>query len=132
LIQEKEREKGEIFYIIKWVELNINGKFEGEIKYANLKMFLSGFSERAKGFGIALHGFILLLPECDYLFHTRNHHHFTSELWGNSAKEKMTRESFLMSNISWKLFYFLGPSQTASLSNVKRHYLNDNMQMACV
>lgn len=83
LIQERKEKN---FYAIKWMELNINGKFEGEIKYANLKMLL----RVRKRFHIALHGFILLLPKCDYLFHIWNHHRFAAN-WGNSAERKKWR-----------------------------------------
>lgn len=113
----KKREKGEIFLYHQMNGAEYKWKVWRRNQICKFENVSFGFFRGAKGFGIALHGFILLLPKCDYLFHTWNHHRFTSELGEFGVRrEKMTRESFLMSNISWKLFYFLGPSQTCSLT----------------
>lgn len=81
-IQEEKKEKGENFLYHQMNGTEYKWKVWRRNQICKFKNVSFGYSRwyESKGFGIALHGFILLLPKCDYLFHTWNHHHFTSEL----------------------------------------------------
>lgn len=76
-------------FIIKWMELNINGKFEEK---SNMQIWKCSLTR--KRFHIALHGFILLLPKCEYLFLFQIIITFKSETYGSWAASKKWRGKF--------------------------------------
>lgn len=65
--EEKKVSERKENFIIKWMELNINGKFEEK---SNMQIWKCSLTR--KRFHIALHGFILLLPKCEYLFYFKS------------------------------------------------------------
>lgn len=95
----KKSEKKKKNFIIKWMELNINGKFE---KKSNMQILKCFYSQKVSH--RTLHGFILLLCQNvnTFFYFKSSSLSWEWDHWDGLAH--MTREIFLlMSNISWKI-----------------------------